>query len=73
MNERDILTEKKYAREEGHASGLQEGLAKGREEGREEGVKEGTTRIALNMKKAGIAISVIEQVTGLSSSQIDSL
>ena len=73
MNERDILTEKKYAREEGlvegHANGLQEGLAKGREEGREEGFKE----VALKMKESGIDISVIAQITGLSSTQIESL
>ena len=77
MNERDILTEKKYAREEGRAEGLvqgradglQEGLAKGREEGREEGFKE----VASKMKESGIDISVITQITGLSSTQIESL
>ena len=69
MNERDILTEKKYAREEGlvegHANGLQEGLAKGREEGFKE--------VALNLKKAGADITMISQATGLSIEQIDAL
>ena len=81
MNERDILTEKKYAREEGraeglvqgHADGLQEGLAKGREEGREEGVKKENLRIALNFKKAGVDFATISQATGLSIEQIESL
>ena len=40
MNERDILTEKKYAEEKGFAKG------------REEGAKEENLRIALNLKKA---------------------
>ena len=65
MNERDILTEKKYAKEEGHAEGLQEGLAKGREEGFKE--------VALNLKKAGADITMISQATGLSIEQIDAL
>ena len=69
MNERDILTEKKYAKEEGLAIGL----AKGREEGREEGVKKENLRIALNLKNAGADITMISQATGLSIEQIDAL
>ena len=57
MNERDILTEKKYAREEGFAKGREEGFKK----------------VALNLKKAGADITMISQATGLSIEQIDAL
>ena len=73
MNERDILTEKKYAREEGREEGLVEGHANGLQEGLVKGREEGFKEVASKMKESGIDISVITQITGLSSTQIESL
>ena len=65
MNERDILTEKKYAKEEGLAIGLAKG--------RKEGAKEENQRIALNLKKSGVDFATISQTTGLSIEQVQNL
>ena len=56
-------------REEGRA----EGLLKGREEGREEGLKEANINNARNLKKLGVVVDIISQVTGLSKEEVESL
>lgn len=63
--------------EEGRAKGLEEGRTKGREEGRaegrEEGAKEEKRKNAKAMKEMGIAVAVIEKVTGLTEDEISRL
>jgi predicted transposase/invertase (TIGR01784 family) len=54
----------KKAKEEG----LQLGEARGLEKGREEGIEQGKLEIAKNMLAQGLAIELIEQVTGIHSS-----
>ena len=66
---------------EGIAEGMAEGIVKGREEGREEGVAKGRAEgvreanldNARNLKKMGVAIDVISQVTKLSKEEIEGL
>ncbi len=63
----------KEGREEGLEQGLQKGLEQGRQKGQEEGRETGILTTAKNMKSAGIAIEMIQQVTDLSLEQIQSL
>jgi len=75
----------KYAEEKGLKKGLKEGVKKGKEKGlkeglkkgKEEGVKEGIEKrnkeIGLEMKKSGMDIKLIAQITGLSEEQIKDL
>lgn len=53
--------------------GQLEGRKEGREEGREEGRMEGVLDTAKNMKKAGLAISMIAEITGLSLTEVEKL
>ena len=55
----------KDAMEKGGGKGIERGMEKGREEG--------VLMIAKNMKKTGIDVETIVQVTGLSIEQIESL
>ncbi len=52
---------------------LSEKFLKGEAKGREEGIKEGITKTALNMKKEGLAVSLITKLTGLSEKEINEL
>ena len=59
--------------EEGRAAGLEEGRAEGRAEGLEEGVQKKALEVAKNLKSMGLSIQDIQQVTGLSKDEIESL
>lgn len=50
-----------------------DGLAMGMAKGEAEGKIEEKTNIALKMKKKGYSISDIEEITGLTSSEIEAL
>ena len=52
--------------------GEMQGMAKGKEEGKAEGKAEEKSKIAKKMLAQGIAIEIIETVTGLSKEQINS-
>ena len=52
---------------------LSEKFLKGEAKGREEGIKEGITKTALNMRKEGLAVSLIAKLTGLSENEINEL
>lgn len=54
-------------------SGRQEGREEGRKEGYEAGVHEERLRMAKAMNKAGYGMAMIQQVTGLSQKEIESL
>lgn len=88
MREKAILDEKEAAYtgyceglnkglEDGRKKGLQEGKSEGRKEGRKEGIKEGIKEgvrtTARNMKKEGIDIETIMNVTSLSKEEIEEL
>jgi predicted transposase/invertase (TIGR01784 family) len=45
----------------------------GEKKGRAEGIKEGITKTAHNMKKEGLAVSLIAKMTGLSEEEINEL
>jgi len=84
-----INTAKKEAREEGKAEGLaqgreegmaqgrEEGMAKGRAEGIEQGMAQGRHEAMLEMAKsllaAGVDLNVIQQATGLSAENLESI
>ena len=53
--------------------GKMEGREEGWKEGKEEGKKEGILVTAKKLKRAGVEIQTIAEVTGLSIVQIDSL
>ena len=60
-------------REQGLAQGREQGLAQGREEGREEGREQEKIHIAQKMKALGMDTKTIEQVSGLTTEQIEQL
>jgi hypothetical protein len=57
----------------GKEEGLQEGLLKGKQEGKREGIQESKQEIALKMLEKGLDLEMIEEITGLNSSQISKL
>ena len=57
----------------GEAKGRAEGRAEGLAEGRAEGIKEGVVKTAQNMKREGLAVSLIAKMTGLSEEDINKL
>lgn len=59
--------------EKGLAEGIEKGLAEGRAEGRKEGRKEEALRTAQEMKRSGISMDLIVQITKLSIAEIESL
>jgi len=63
--------------EEGRAEGLAEGLAEGMAKGMAKGLAEGRAKrdkeIASNMKRLGMPVSQIMQITGLSEKEIEEL
>jgi predicted transposase/invertase (TIGR01784 family) len=64
--ERTIMSEK-------FLKGEAKGRAEGEKKGRAEGIKEGITKTAHNMKKEGLAVSLIAKMTGLSEEEINKL
>ena len=76
-NWRDDQARKAYALEKGmrkgRKAGIEEGLEKGREEGLEKGMQKGMQKVALNLLKKNIDISIISETTGLSKSEIKML
>ncbi|WP_130606128.1 RpnC/YadD family protein [Cohnella abietis] len=58
---------------EGLLKGKEEGLLKGKQEGIQEGIQESKQEIALKMLEKGLDPEIIEEITGLSSSQISKL
>ena len=85
MTENDRKNALDYARQEGRQAGLeegrregrQEGIAEGRQEGLAEGEKKGLEKglaaAAAGMKKLGMPVETIMQVTGLSEAAIAAL
>ena len=51
----------------------EEGRAEGLLKGREEGLKEANINNARNLKKLGVIVDIISQVTGLSKEEVESL
>ena len=78
---RDTHNQIEYAKEIGHAEGLEEGLAKGRAEGREEGRAEGRKegredakqQIAINLLQLGTPCEIVAKATGLSLEEVTKL
>ena len=74
---RDIHNQIEYAKETGHAEGLEEGLAKGREEGREEGLAKGLAKgrkeVAINFLQLGTPCEIVAKATGLSLEEVTKL
>ena len=72
-----ILEEKtEDAIEKGLAQGMEKGLAQGLEQGLEQGRKETKAKIidiAKNLKKQGLSVDIISEVTGLSKEVIDNV
>lgn len=60
-------------REKGLKEGLREGLKEGMEKGKEAGMKAERIEIAKNLKALGLSSSIIQQSTGLSELEIQSL
>ena len=54
-------------------SQFNKGLEEGIEKGKKEGIKEGNINTARRMKKASFEISVIQEMTGLTSEEIEKL
>ena len=81
MTENDRKNALDYARQEGLAEGeriglekgMENGLAKGRREGLEEGEKKGLATAAVGMKRMGMPVETIMQVTGLPEAVIAAL
>ena len=75
--ELDIIAEKNYARETGHAEGLAAGRAEGREKGLAEGRAEGRTKAlqetASKMLAMGLSPEQASQATGLAVEEIKGL
>ena len=72
-----ILEGMQQGMEKGLLNGLQKGLQKGKKEGILEGKKEGKEEermiLARRMKKANFDVSVIQEITKLSSEEIEKL
>jgi predicted transposase/invertase (TIGR01784 family) len=56
--------------EEGIKEGMREGMKEGMREGMKEGMREGKLEIARNLKKIGMPVEQISQVTDLSGEEI---
>lgn len=68
-----ILEGMQQGMEKGLLNGLQKGLQKGKKEGRLEGKEEERMTLARRMKKANFDVSVIQEITKLSSEEIEKL
>ncbi|SEH05013.1 PD-(D/E)XK nuclease family transposase [Candidatus Venteria ishoeyi] len=60
-------------RVEGRAEGMAEGMTKGRAEGLAEGEQQALLCTAEKLKKAGVAVEIIVQTTGLTVREIEGL
>ena len=69
----DVRDAANYAREEGFKYGKEKGKEEGREEGVEKGRKEREIEIAKNFLRQGISTEMIEQCTGLTVKEIETL
>lgn len=65
-----IAEYKAEGKAEGIAEGIEKGIEKGIAEGKEEGRLEERVSILKRMKKAGLSISDMSQITGLSEDEI---
>ena len=65
-NRRDEYARRAYALEKG----LKKGIKTGRKKGIEEGMQKGMQKVALNLLKENIDISIISETTGFSKSEI---
>jgi predicted transposase/invertase (TIGR01784 family) len=77
-NERTLLYETKLkglieGREEGRIKGEEIGLQKGEEIGIKKGKESGMKKVASNMKKKGMPLDDISELTGLSKEEIEAL
>ena len=61
------------ARADGEKAGLEKGLEEGLKEGKKEGSKEKSVEIAKKLIKMGMKLQKIEEVTGLTESEIKKL
>lgn len=52
---------------------IEQGIQKGIQKGKKEGMQEGIEAIAIKMKKQGLSIQLIQQITGLSKKKIEEL
>lgn len=74
MIQNDVLTSAKAeGLAEGPAKGLEEGMEKGLVKGMEKGQDKERRKNARSMKELGVAIEIIERVTGLSREEITNL
>lgn len=77
MTERDIINGLNYAKAEARTKGLAEGKAEGKAEGRAEGKAEGfaeaKVEVARAMKARNLDYNLIQEITGLSLSEIEKL
>jgi predicted transposase YdaD len=64
---------KKEAKIEGRQEGMQEGIQKGRQEGIQEGIQKGYLEITKSMLNKGLAISLIQELTGLNKETLEQL
>ena len=71
--ELDIIAEKNYARETGHAAGLAEGLAEGRAKGIAEGRAKALQETAAKMLAMGLSPEQASQATGLAVEEVKGL
>lgn len=75
--EYDFSRGKKEGRVEGRAEGLAEGRAEGLAEGKAEGLAEGEHKrqlsIAFNMKAKGFTAEMIQELTGVTTAEIDKM
>jgi predicted transposase/invertase (TIGR01784 family) len=55
---------------DGEEKGIKKGFRDGKERGREQGIKAGISQIAMEMKKTGMSIDLITQLTKLTPEQI---
>ena len=68
-----ILEGMQQGMEKGLLNGLQKGKKEGRLEGKKEGKEEERMTLARRMKKANFDVSVIQEITKLSSEEIEKL
>lgn len=69
----EIETARQEAKKVGRVEGRKEGRKEGREEGREEGVISTARQHAQDMKRKGMALSLIAEITKLSLEEIETL
>jgi len=76
MREMALMDERariRYATDEGLKQGIEKGREQGREQGREEGKEEERVEIARKALVKGLSIEFIQELTGLTASEIEKL